>query len=101
MSEPAQPGIDRRRFLSRAALTGAGAVVAGAAGFGVAKATESGASTPASPVAAAQVPFYGAQQAGIATPAQDRLAFATFDVTTTDTQAAQGCSGSGRRRAHG
>ena len=30
------------------------------------------------------VPFYGAHQAGIATPAQDRLAFAAFDVTSTD-----------------
>ena len=26
------------------------------------------------------VPFYGAHQAGIATPAQDRLHFAAFDV---------------------
>ena len=34
--------------------------------------------------APASVPFYGAHQAGIATPAQDRLAFAAFDVTTTD-----------------
>jgi deferrochelatase/peroxidase EfeB len=30
------------------------------------------------------VPFYGPHQAGIATPAQDRLAFAAFDVTTRD-----------------
>ncbi len=30
------------------------------------------------------MPFYGAHQAGIATPAQDRLAFAAFDVTSTD-----------------
>src|SRR4051794_41964132 len=28
--------------------------------------------------------MYGAHQAGIATPAQDRLAFAAFDVATTD-----------------
>src|SRR4051794_10558413 len=28
--------------------------------------------------------MYGAHQAGIATPAQDRLAFAAFDVTSTD-----------------
>ncbi|HEY2273384.1 MAG TPA: iron uptake transporter deferrochelatase/peroxidase subunit, partial [Jatrophihabitantaceae bacterium] len=36
------------------------------------------------PGTGAVVPFYGAHQAGIATPAQDRLAFAAFDVTTTD-----------------
>jgi deferrochelatase/peroxidase EfeB len=29
------------------------------------------------------VPFYGAHQAGITTPAQDRLAFASFDLTLT------------------
>jgi deferrochelatase/peroxidase EfeB len=32
--------------------------------------------------AAGPVPFYGARQAGITTPAQDRLHFAAFDVTT-------------------
>ncbi|WP_449064619.1 Dyp-type peroxidase domain-containing protein, partial [Planomonospora algeriensis] len=30
------------------------------------------------------VPFYGAHQAGITTPAQDRLHFVAFDVTTTE-----------------
>jgi deferrochelatase/peroxidase EfeB len=56
-------------------------VAAGGAGFGVAKAVEpsSGSSSPST------VPFYGRHQAGIATPAQDRLAFAAFDVTSTDT----------------
>ena len=29
------------------------------------------------------VPFFGANQAGIATPAQDRLAFGSFDLKTT------------------
>ncbi|GAB3871036.1 iron uptake transporter deferrochelatase/peroxidase subunit [Kibdelosporangium lantanae] len=33
---------------------------------------------------AAAVPFYGPQQAGIITPAQDRLHFVAFDVTTKD-----------------
>jgi len=33
------------------------------------------------------VPFYGEHQAGIATPAQDRLAFAAFDLATTDLEA--------------
>jgi deferrochelatase/peroxidase EfeB len=33
------------------------------------------------------VPFYGRHQAGIATPVQDRLAFAAFDVTTREVRA--------------
>ncbi len=88
-------GVSRRSFLSRAAITGAGAVVAsGAAGFGVARATEPertgsdpGADRPN------MVPFYGPRQAGIATPAQDRLAFAAFDVTTADRSALTGLLG--------
>ncbi|NLA37562.1 MAG: Dyp-type peroxidase, partial [Actinobacteria bacterium] len=39
-----------------------------------------GPATPSSSV----VPFYGAHQAGIVTPAQDRLYFAAFDVITDD-----------------
>jgi deferrochelatase/peroxidase EfeB len=76
----------RRGFLG-AALGAAGAVAAGGTGFGVAKATEpSGSGDPSS---AQTVPFYGARQAGIATPAQDRLAFAAFDITTMDATAVQ------------
>ena len=70
----------RRRFLG-GALGTAGVLAAGGTGFGVARATEP--SDP-SPSGAAVVPFYGRHQAGIATPAQDRLAFAAFDVTATD-----------------
>jgi deferrochelatase/peroxidase EfeB len=69
-------GLSRRRLLGYA---GAGAV-AGAAGFaggiGAARASESG---PAGPT----YPFHGAHQAGIVTPAQDRVHFAAFDVTAT------------------
>ncbi len=36
------------------------------------------------PDLAAQVPFHGAHQAGITTPAQDRMHFVALDVTTTD-----------------
>jgi deferrochelatase/peroxidase EfeB len=67
----------RRRFLG-GALGAAGAAAAGGAGFGAARATES------SGTRAPLVPFYGRHQAGIATPAQDRLAFAAFDITTAD-----------------
>ncbi len=70
----------RRAFLGGAV----GAVVAGgAAGFGVARATEPDADAQPAPA----VPFYGRHQAGIATPVQDRLAFAAFDVTTSDRDA--------------
>jgi deferrochelatase/peroxidase EfeB len=73
----------RRRFLG-GALGTAGVAVAGGAGFGVARATAQPSSSTA-----AQVPFYGGHQAGIATPAQDRLAFAAFDVTSSDPMALQ------------
>jgi deferrochelatase/peroxidase EfeB len=80
-------GTSRRRFLGWS-LGGAGAVAAGAAGFGVAKATDAGAaSSPAS--TPRHIPFYGEHQAGIATPAQDRLAFAAYDVRTADPMALQ------------
>ena len=68
--------------LSRRGLLGAG-VAAGAAtgfagGFGSARASEGdGDARPAS------YPFHGRHQAGIVTPAQDRLHFAAFDVTGT------------------
>ncbi|WP_030670933.1 iron uptake transporter deferrochelatase/peroxidase subunit [Streptomyces cellulosae] len=39
---------------------------------------------PAAAETGAAVAFHGAHQAGIATPVQDRLHFATFDVTTDD-----------------
>jgi deferrochelatase/peroxidase EfeB len=67
----------RRGFLG-VALGGLGAVVAGGAGgYGLARGTEAKASP-----APTSVPFYGVHQPGIATPAQDRLAFAAFDVTS-------------------
>jgi deferrochelatase/peroxidase EfeB len=56
-------------------------VAAGGVGYGVAEATDS----PSQP-AADVVPFYGEHQGGIATDAQDRLAFAAFDVTATDVE---------------
>ncbi len=74
----------RRRFLG-GALGTAGALAAGGAGFGVAKATEPG-DSPVSGTGVDVVPFYGRHQAGIATAAQDRLAFAAFDVTAGDAE---------------
>ncbi len=81
MSEEERQHTSRRRFLG-GALGAAGVAAAGGAGFGVARATEpSAASSGSGP---ATVPFYGRHQAGIATSAQDRLAFAAFDVTAAD-----------------
>jgi deferrochelatase/peroxidase EfeB len=70
--------------VSRRGLIGGGAGVAGAvAGFaGGARYGERGAhASPEAPLAATY-PFRGEHQAGIVTPAQDRLHFAAFDVTT-------------------
>ncbi|MGH3262342.1 MAG: Dyp-type peroxidase, partial [Trebonia sp.] len=74
------PDTSRRRFLG-GALGAAGVVAVGGAGFGVARATDDSGS---SSNAAGAVAFYGPHQAGISTPAQDRLAFAAFDVSSTD-----------------
>jgi deferrochelatase/peroxidase EfeB len=79
MTEPTPaPSVSRRRLLGYA---GAGAAV-GAAGFaggiGTARATD-GESGPG----VDRYPFHGRHQAGIVTPAQDRLHFAAFDVTAT------------------
>jgi deferrochelatase/peroxidase EfeB len=74
----AQPS--RRRFVT-GALGAAGALVAvGSTGVAAGRATED---SIASRVGS-RVDFYGRHQAGIATPAQDRLAFAAFDLTTSD-----------------
>jgi deferrochelatase/peroxidase EfeB len=74
-------GVSRRRLLG---LAGAGAVAAGAAGVGVAAALAGDQPRPADAAGdpAGAVPFHGAHQAGIVTPAQDRLHFASFDLTT-------------------
>lgn len=69
----------------RVALTAAGvgiAGVAGAAAVGAAMMDDERSPAAASPGDA--VPFYGEHQAGIVTPAQDRLHFAAFDVITKD-----------------
>ncbi|WP_426571967.1 iron uptake transporter deferrochelatase/peroxidase subunit [Aquihabitans sp. McL0605] len=75
------PRVSRRRLLGYA---GAGVVAAGAVAVGgVAVSRDDGGSAEAGPGEAESYPFYGANQAGIVTPAQDRLHFAAFDVTTT------------------
>ena len=61
-----------------------GAAVAGAAGLGAGAAALSGRATTSAAASSRTVPFHGAEQAGITTPAQDQLVFAALDVTTQD-----------------
>jgi deferrochelatase/peroxidase EfeB len=68
------------RASRRGLLTLGGAAVAGAAATGALSACDGGTSKASVPIAA-KVPFYGTHQAGIATPAPARLAFATYDLT--------------------
>jgi deferrochelatase/peroxidase EfeB len=79
---PAQPAArwSRRRVLG---WVGGGAAVAGVAGAGglvLRSAVVDGGGTDERDDGVH--PFYGVHQAGITTPAQDRLHFAAFDVTT-------------------
>ncbi|WP_066372401.1 iron uptake transporter deferrochelatase/peroxidase subunit [Herbidospora mongoliensis] len=73
-------------MISRRKVFGLGAAGVAAAGAGVLAARGLPSDTQATPEAHTQAafPFYGDHQAGIVTPAQDRLHFVAFDVTTTD-----------------
>jgi len=71
--------MSRRRLL----VGGAGLAGAGAAGA-LAVASITGSGRTAQATGSGVVPFHGPHQAGIVTPAQDRLYFAAFDVITTD-----------------
>jgi deferrochelatase/peroxidase EfeB len=70
--------VSRRRFLSTA---GAGALAAATASTASLVAAEG---TAGAAVLSPIVPFHGTHQAGIVTPAQSRLLFASFDVLTND-----------------
>jgi deferrochelatase/peroxidase EfeB len=72
--------ISRRRVI---ALAGAGAAGVAGAAAGAGALARSGHRT-AHAEAAGSVPFFGEHQAGITTPAQDRLHFVAFDVITKD-----------------
>jgi deferrochelatase/peroxidase EfeB len=72
--------------VSRRGLIGGGAAAVGVAGAYVvgheAAGTPGPTAAPADDAVASSYPFRGAHQAGIVTPAQDRLHFAAFDVRT-------------------
>ncbi|WP_405002968.1 iron uptake transporter deferrochelatase/peroxidase subunit [Kitasatospora purpeofusca] len=84
----AEASAGRAPVSRRAVIGWAGAGVAlGAAGVGsVAAATRQDDDTPAGPAATADIPFFGDHQSGIATPVQDRLHFAAFDISSTATR---------------
>jgi len=81
-----QGGLSRRRFFGLAGAGTAGVLAAGAAGGVIGRATAEE-PTSSGPSASDAVDFEGTHQAGIVTPAQDRLHFVAFDVTTDDRDA--------------
>lgn len=86
-----EQGTSRRRFLTGAAAAGVGAAAGFAAGYGVrgvadADAVPQAVAAQLAAVSDNVVPFYGARQAGVTTPQQERLMFAAFDVSTTDVE---------------
>ncbi|MEU6216312.1 iron uptake transporter deferrochelatase/peroxidase subunit [Streptomyces sp. NPDC047022] len=82
ISREASPAPSRRALIG---WGGAGlALGAAVAGGAVAVAGTGGDAAPDEAAMGGAVEFHGAQQAGIATPVQDRLHFAAFDVKTDD-----------------
>jgi len=75
MTEP-DASLTRRGLFGLAAAGGVGAVAGIAAGAGIVGAAGAASGTGTS----ARYDFFGAHQAGITTPAQDRLHFAAFDM---------------------
>jgi deferrochelatase/peroxidase EfeB len=80
-SRESTAALSRRRFFGFAGAGTAGVLAAGAAGGAIGRATAADAPSTG-PAATDAVPFAGAHQAGILTPAQDRLHFVAFDVIT-------------------
>lgn len=80
-ARPRRGAMTRRRALLLGGSGALGVAAAGAGGFAVGRAdARDGDEHPSAGV----VPFFGEHQAGIATPAQDRLVFGAFDLTTDD-----------------
>ena len=79
-ADGASSGVSRRRLLG---IAGAGALAAGVGvgGFAAGRASADGRNSEGA-ANGSQHAFHGEHQAGIATPVQDRLHFAAFDVTT-------------------
>ena len=71
----------RRQLLAGAGAFGAGAVAGGLAGY-LGRPGDASAAGGSEAAAGGTVPFFGDHQAGIATPAQDRLAFGSLNVVS-------------------
>ena len=71
------PPLTRRRLLQGAGAAGVGLGLGGGLGYAVGQAADNSTTT-----GTGTVPFDGVHQAGIATAQQDRLHFASFDLTT-------------------
>ncbi|MEU6543767.1 iron uptake transporter deferrochelatase/peroxidase subunit [Streptomyces sp. NPDC046859] len=85
MTEPSEKTTSRRALLG---WGGAGLALGAVAAGGAVAATRPGDDAePAASDTGAAIPFHGQRQAGIATPVQDRLHFAAFDVRTEDRDA--------------
>jgi deferrochelatase/peroxidase EfeB len=78
--EERSAGLSRRRLFGLVGAGTAGVLAAGAAGGVIGHAAAQ--DEPSAPGPDDAVPFTGRHQAGIVTPAQDRLHFVAFDVTT-------------------
>lgn len=78
-------GVSRRGLFGALGVGAAGVGVGVASGYAVGQSDDDQAVGAGS--GAEQYDFYGQHQAGITTPAQDRMHFAAFDVTTSDRDA--------------
>lgn len=88
MTEQQPRGVGGAKFSRRRMLGAAGVVgAAGLTGGGFALGSALGGSNAAGTATGDEVRFYGANQAGIATPTQDRMVFAAFDVTAGNAEA--------------
>jgi len=76
--------VSRRRAIALAGAGMAGLAGAAAAGGALVRSAVAGEHDNPGQLAAGAVAFHGATQAGIVTPAQDRLHFVAFDVLTRD-----------------
>ena len=92
VAEPTDGGVSRRRLLGVSGTAAVAGLVAGAAGAYAASQADaaeaagapSAGASPANLGLDAPIAFRGERQAGIVTPAQDRLHFVALDVVTKD-----------------
>jgi deferrochelatase/peroxidase EfeB len=76
--------VSRRRFLGVAGAGGLAAAAVSSASLVAAEGTSAAGTRSAASHRSLVVPFHGPHQAGIVTPAQSRLLFASYDVLTDD-----------------